>query len=171
LAANRIDTRRAQIIIYGLQVASQNNRQRSSDRKLPTVREAHEHQDGSLVAPPQQQPDPEDFPEKEIPSLGRILLKEADALKAQRVDEREAAEQPADVSRVPGTVNLQAAAEIPPARSCHHPFGRKCRVRLHGISRVPQAAGMGSYECPHNRIPAIPLILGFEERPPICKEG
>jgi hypothetical protein len=146
LAANRIDPRRAQILIYGLQVASQTNRQRhaietaeeAKERACPArsriVSEAHVHQDGSLIGPSLQRPDPDEIPEKKVPSLGRILLKEAEALKAQRMAEQEAqektaaAEQPADVSHLPGIVNLQATADMPPAKSCHRPAGRTCRV-------------------------------------------
>jgi hypothetical protein len=111
LAANRIDPRRAQIIIYGLQVASQNNRQRSADRKLPTVREAHAHEDGSLVAPPQQQPDPEDIPEKEVPSLGRILLREAEAMKSGRMAEQQAQEKASASVEQPGAPSFRAVCE------------------------------------------------------------
>jgi hypothetical protein len=120
LAANRIDPRRAQIIIYGLQVASQNNRQRSADRKLPTVREAHAHEDGSLVAPPQQQPDPEDIPEKEVPSLGRILLREAEAMKSGRMAEQQAqGKASASVDQQSVSIQLphiQATADLQPAK-------------------------------------------------------
>ena len=47
LAANRIDPRRAQVLIYGLQVASQNHRHRvaqAAKEEVPaqTVREIHE---------------------------------------------------------------------------------------------------------------------------------
>ena len=151
LAANRIDPRRAQILIYGLQVASQNNRQRhaietaeeAKERTCPArsriVSETHAHQDGSLIGPSLQCPDPEDIPEKKVPSLGRILLEEAEALKAQRMAEQEARgktaapEQPTDVSRLPGIVNLQATADISPAKSCHRPAGKRCRVRRIGF--------------------------------------
>jgi hypothetical protein len=151
LAANRIDPRRAQILIYGLQVASQNNRQRHAietaekakegacPARSQIVSEAHAHHDGSLIGPPQQHPDPEDLPEKKIPSLGRILLEEAEALKAQRTAEQEArertaaAEQPADVSRLPGIVNLHATADMPPAKSCHRLARKRRRVRCTGF--------------------------------------
>jgi hypothetical protein len=105
LAANRIDPRRARILIYGLQVASQNNKQRSADRNLPTVREALPHADGSLIAPPRQQPDPEDIPKKEVFSLGRILLEEAAALRAEKEAE--------EAQKTPQQRELEAKQKAP----------------------------------------------------------
>src|SRR5277367_1032425 len=57
LAANRIDPRRAQILIYGLQVASQNHRNRIAQAAkepapVQTVREAQQHEDGTFIAAP-----------------------------------------------------------------------------------------------------------------------
>ena len=49
LAANRIDPRRAQILIYGLQVASNHFKQLSIGHNSRSVREAFQHPDGSLV--------------------------------------------------------------------------------------------------------------------------
>jgi len=49
LAANRIDPRRAQILIYGLQVASNHFKQLSIGHNSRSVREAYQHPDGSLV--------------------------------------------------------------------------------------------------------------------------
>jgi hypothetical protein len=49
LAANRIDPRRAQILIYGLQVASTHFKQLSLGHNSRSVREAYQHPDGSLV--------------------------------------------------------------------------------------------------------------------------
>jgi hypothetical protein len=54
------------------------------------VREIHEHEDGTLIAPPKQTPDPEEIREKRRPSLGEILLREAEAMKAEREAERQA---------------------------------------------------------------------------------
>src|SRR5215471_5223257 len=90
LAANQIDPRRARILIYGLQVASQNNRH----RRVPQVREAegaanlglivreiHEHQDGTLIGPEKQTPDAEEVAERTRPlTLGELLLRDAEAL-------------------------------------------------------------------------------------------
>src|SRR5271156_6424014 len=96
LAANRIDPRRARILIYGLQVASQNHRNRATmaaKEEIPaqTVRETHEHEDGTLIGPTQQSPDPEEIEEqRRPPSLGEILLREPEAMKAQAEAEREA---------------------------------------------------------------------------------
>ena len=90
LAANRIDPRRARILIYGLQVASQNHRNRSlvaAKEEVPaqTVREIHEHEDGTLIGPAQQSPDPEEIEEqRRPPSLGEILLREAEAMQSTR---------------------------------------------------------------------------------------
>jgi hypothetical protein len=86
LAANRIDPRRARILIYGLQVASQNHRNRTvqaAKEEVPaqTVRETHQHEDGTQIGPEQQSPDPEEIEEqRRPPSLGEILLREAEAL-------------------------------------------------------------------------------------------
>jgi hypothetical protein len=122
LAANRIDSRRARILIYGLQVASQNIRHRRVPQAREAslgmqdvaviVREIHEHEDGTLIAPPKQTPDPEEIREKRRPSLGEILLREAEAMKAEREAEREAqkaaeANQPVSIT----LPQLQAAAE------------------------------------------------------------
>src|ERR1700756_2867381 len=56
LAANRIDARRARILIYGLQVASQNQRHRiamatKENLAETAVREIHQHEDGTLIGP------------------------------------------------------------------------------------------------------------------------
>jgi hypothetical protein len=86
LAANRIDRRRARILIYGLQVASQNIRNRAAqaakeEAPTQTVRETHQHEDGTQIGPEQQSPDPEEIEEqRRRPSLGEILLREAEAL-------------------------------------------------------------------------------------------
>ena len=96
LAANRIDPRRARILLYGLQVASQNHRNRiaqAAKEEIPaqTVREIHEYEDGTLIGPAQQSPDPEEIEEqRRPPSLGEILLREAEAMKAQAEAERQA---------------------------------------------------------------------------------
>ena len=89
LAANRIDARRARILIYGLQVASQNHRHRAAMEAREnvaetTVREIHQHEDGTLIGPAKETPDPEEEAEEERPSLGRILLREAEAMRAER---------------------------------------------------------------------------------------
>jgi hypothetical protein len=99
LAANRIDARRARILIYGLQVASQNNRHRAAiatkeETPSQTVRETHRHEDGTQIGPEQQSPDPEEIEEqRRPPSLGEILLREAEALQAQAEAERQARRQ------------------------------------------------------------------------------
>jgi hypothetical protein len=115
LAANRIDSRRARILIYGLQVASQNNRHRCALAAIDTVpaivSETHEHEDGTLIAPPKQTPAPEEIPEKRPPSLGEILLRQAEAMKAEQEAQAKANEDTGE-SCVPGIVDIQAAAEI-----------------------------------------------------------
>jgi len=96
LAANRIDPRRARVLSYGLQVASQNHRNRSlmaakEATPVQTVSETHEHEDGTLIGPAQQSPDPEEIEEqRRPPSLGEILLREAEAMRAEREAERQA---------------------------------------------------------------------------------
>src|SRR5271168_5634394 len=127
LAANRIDPRRARILIYGLQVASQNNRHRAAiaakeEAPARTVREIHRHEDGTQIGPEQQSPDPEEIEEqRRPPSLGEILLREAEALQAQREAERQAeARQKADAATlcVPGIVDIQSVADTLPSTSC-----------------------------------------------------
>ncbi len=136
LAANRIDPRRARILIYGLQVASQNHRHRTDaaaneEALAQTVREIHEHADGTLIGPTKESPDPEEIEEqRRPPSLGEILLREAEAMKAQAEAERQAqALQAADMSRVPGIVNIHAVADTPIAKSCRRVAGRKRRTQ------------------------------------------
>jgi hypothetical protein len=126
LAANRIDPRRARILIYGLQVASQNHHRRVPHVRgaegaanvglqdaAAIVRETHEHEDGTLIAPPKQTPDPEEVPEKRRPSLGEILLREAEAMKAEREAERQAQHEAAEANQPVGITlpQLQAAAD------------------------------------------------------------
>jgi hypothetical protein len=101
LAANRIDPRRARILLYGLQVASQN----IHNYRVPQVREANlglqdaaamvreidEHEDGTLIGPAKQSPDPEEIEEqRRPPSLGEILLREAEALYGYKRETEEA---------------------------------------------------------------------------------
>ena len=58
---------------------------------VQTVSETHEHEDGTLIGPAQQSPDPEEIEEqRRPPSLGEILLREAEALRAEREAERQA---------------------------------------------------------------------------------
>jgi hypothetical protein len=61
LGANRIDPRRAQILIYGLQVASQHSRHVYHPSSLETVRDAYEDEDGALVGPRRQRYDTADI--------------------------------------------------------------------------------------------------------------
>jgi hypothetical protein len=119
LAANRIDPRRAQILIYGLQVASQNHRHRStmaSKETGQTVREIHEHEDGTLIGLPKESLEPEEVAaSKRPPSLGEILLREAEALHARREAEEQAKAQKAEEAEPPVSLQLpkiQATAEI-----------------------------------------------------------
>ncbi len=129
LAANRIDPRRARILIYGLQIASQNNRHRAAmaakeETPEQTVRETHQHEDGTQIGPEQQSPDPEEIEEqRRPPSLGEILLREAEAMKAEREAEEEArkkrqAEKPWGEKPQPGIVDLNASTESLMKR-CH----------------------------------------------------
>jgi hypothetical protein len=122
LAANRIDPRRARILIYGLQVASQNHRNRSAmaakeTAAAQTVREIQVYEDGTLIGPAKQSPDPEEVAErKRPPSLGEILLREAEAMRAERIAKEEAAA--AESEKHPISLNLpqiQAVADTPPA--------------------------------------------------------
>ncbi len=128
LAANRIDPRRARILIYGLQVASQNHRHRTAaaakeEAPAQTVRETHKHEDGTLIGPAKESPDPEEVAErKRPPSLGEILLREAEAMKAQAEAERQAeARRKAQEPEQPVTLTLpqiQAVADTSTSNSC-----------------------------------------------------
>jgi hypothetical protein len=139
LAANRIDPRRARILIYGLQVASQNHRHRTAQAAEQTaaeasVRETHQHEDGTLIGPEKESPDPEEAAKrKRPPSLGEILLRQAEALKAEAEAKRQAqqqAEQESQQQTDPRTKEsqdqtvpillpqVQAKAETHPRR-CH----------------------------------------------------
>jgi hypothetical protein len=140
LAANRIDPRRARILIYGLQVASQNHRNRSlvaAKEEVPaqTVRETHEHEDGTLIGPAKQSPDPEEIEQqRRPPSLGEILLREAEALKAQAEAQKKAVEaaksaEHTSTSQLPHTgLEIKAVAEEPPAKPCRSLAPRKPRM-------------------------------------------
>ena len=143
LAANRIDPRRARILIYGLQVASQNHHRRvpgacpersrgvreanlGLQDAAAMVRETHEHEDGTLIGPAQQSPDLEEIEEqRRPPSLGEILLREAEALQAQAQAERQAAAQQKAAEVVPGIVDIQSVADTLPSTSCHRSTRRK----------------------------------------------
>src|SRR5277367_5959914 len=130
LAANRIDPRRARILLYGLQVASQNHRNRiaqAAKEEIPaqTVREIHEYEDGTLIGPSKESPDPEEIEEqRRPPSLGEILLREAEAMNAQAEAEREAERKSSEEADKPFSITLtqiQAVAEerVPhPVSSC-----------------------------------------------------
>jgi hypothetical protein len=148
LAANRIDPRRARILIYGLQVASQNHRNRrvpqlplSNAKGNPglqdvavMVRETHEHEDGTRIGPAKQSPDPEEIEQqRRPPSLGEILLREAEALQAQAEAERQAkarqkAATEAEANPISITLpQIQATADTPGACDAI-PANHKCRV-------------------------------------------
>jgi hypothetical protein len=126
LAANRIDPRRARILIYGLQVASQNNRHRhalaekEAEQEVQTmVRETHRHEDGSIIGPTKQTPDPEEAAEqKRPPSLGEILLREAEALRLRKEEEArlKAAEEAATSAQL--SLNLSQVGDAT-VRSLH----------------------------------------------------
>jgi hypothetical protein len=168
LAANRIDPRRAQIIIYGLQVASQNHRHRAAmAAKEPAaaqtiVRETHEHEDGTLIGPPKQTPDPEEIPEKRRPSLGEILLREVEEMEQRKAEEeaqKKAAEanQPASIT-LPQTgapdapclrsgVEIHAVADMPPEISRHHHAGRRWMTHISQRCRESMSAGEGFRLC------------------------
>jgi len=127
LAANQIDPRRARILIYGLQVASQNNRH----RRVPQVREAegaanlglivretHEHEDGTMIGPEKQTPDPEEEAERTRPlTLGELLLRDAEALYGKRDPEEKQSTESA-----PNVINIQSTADTstaPPEPAAH----------------------------------------------------
>ncbi|HVV72707.1 MAG TPA: hypothetical protein VHI52_14600 [Verrucomicrobiae bacterium] len=135
LAANRIDQNRARILIYGLQVASQNHRHRSKEQEpAQTVREANEHLDGTLIGPVKETPDPEEVAKSQRPpSLGEILLREAEALRAKKEVEKEVVEtRQAEKlwweKSQPGIVDLQAATE-PSIQHPHPDRSRRTRAK------------------------------------------
>jgi hypothetical protein len=82
-----------------------------------TVREIQEDEDGTLIGPAKQSPDPEEVAErKRPPSLGEILLREAEAMRAERIAKEEAAA--AESEKHPISLNvpqIQAVADTPPA--------------------------------------------------------
>jgi hypothetical protein len=118
------------------------------------VRETHEHEDGTLIGPAKQSPDPEEIEQqRRPPSLGEILLREAEAMKAQAEAERQAEVQkkaaeaaksaePTSTSQLPHTgLEIKAVAEEPPAKPCRSLTPRK--PRMSGISQrcADQSAG------------------------------
>ncbi len=119
LAANRIDPRRARILIYGLQVAAQNLRHRTvitakEPAAAQTVRETHPHEDGTLIAPPKQTPDPEEVAErKRPPSLGEILLAELAAQKARHETEQLAQQQADQTAASPQPTAQPVPLQLP----------------------------------------------------------
>jgi hypothetical protein len=147
LAANTIDPRRARILIYGLQAASQNLRHRrvpqvceagvpnargvrglgwEGDLGVQTVRETHRHEDGTLIGPAKQSPDPEEKAErKRPPSLGEILLREVELMKKQKAEEERrqreaAAAQAAQMSfNLPADDALEIQAVADSTNRCH----------------------------------------------------
>ena len=165
--------RRAQILIYGLQVASQNHRHRAAQaakEEVPaqTVREIHEHEDGTPIGPAQQSPDPEEIEEqRRPPSLGEILLREAEALTAQR-EEREArqkaeAEEAAKSAEHTRTFQLphigleiKAVAEEPPAKSCRSLTPGKRRV-----SNISQRCAGQRLATPQRCLDRLPFAVSF----------
>ena len=151
LAANKIDARRARILIYGLQVASQNHRHRTVTAAkeaenviAQTVRETHKHEDGTMIGPAKESPDPEEAVKtKRPPSLGEILLREAEAMKAEKEAEEEArkirqAEEPWEKPQ-PALVDLKATAEEWSA----------CRSRKKHRNRRPEDS-TGQCQLPQN---------------------
>jgi hypothetical protein len=141
LAANRIDPRRARILIYGLQVASQNNRHRAAMAAKEaaieqTVREAHEHEDGTLIGPSKQSPEPEEAAaSKRPPSLGEILLRQAEEMHARKAEEearqKAEAEEAAKSAEHTKTFLLQKVHAVA-ERSTTHPS--------HQLSTAPRQA-------------------------------
>src|SRR5277367_1089636 len=109
------------------------SRQRSRNEAIAqTVLEAHEHEDGTLIGPPKVSPDPEEIEEqRRPPSLGEILLREAEALKAEREAEEDARKKRQDEKPwekpQPGIVDLKATTE-PLIKRCHPERSAKCAV-------------------------------------------
>jgi len=168
LAANRIHPRRARILIYGLQVASQNHRNRSlmaakEATPVQTVSEIHEHEDGTLIGPAQQSPDPEEIEEqRRPPSLGEILLREAEALRAEREAERQARANAPEETQQPVSLQLPQIHAVADTRLNQNPAiaqPEECSTSA-GPARHPEPALM----------PLIALTMGFEKRPLNCKE-
>jgi hypothetical protein len=104
LANNTIDPRRARIMLYGLQIASQHYRHKiKSGARVPgapfkpavglsgnenIVREIHHDEDGLELGPEKQSPDKEDMAEDDGPmTLGKFLLLEA--IKEGLIDPKE----------------------------------------------------------------------------------
>src|SRR5215813_8069137 len=122
LAANCIDPRRARILLYGLQIASQHYRNKQGASCKPAVglsgiedivRETFP-QDGIEIGPEKQSPDPEELPEKEEHmTLGKFLLRQA--IKDGLIDpEQLHAEEKEEKERNETRIHLQAVAEEQP---------------------------------------------------------
>jgi hypothetical protein len=138
LAANTIDPRRARILLYGLQIASQHYRHRNSPAKSADasfssgvqdiVREICMHEDGAELGPEKQSPDPQDLSEDDGPmTLGKFLLLEAinkGLIDPDKIRDKE--QEWKDFRRgfkthtqnkpAPATVDLKAVAEEPAHR-------------------------------------------------------
>jgi hypothetical protein len=150
LASNAIDPRRARILLYGLQIASQHYRHKTSKAEQAQaqpahtlIREAVPQEDGSEIGPAKQSPDPEDLPKEDGPmTLGKFLLLKA--IKKGIVDPEEIpskTEEWKEVQRSEDqdrnktdqlTINLQAVAETinyqpsqtPPNHICLDDFSK-----------------------------------------------
>jgi hypothetical protein len=142
LAANRIDPRRAQILLYGLQVASQHSRRISHPSSIETVREAYEEADGTLVGPRLQALDTEDIhldDEEEDEDNRPVTEEERRAYFGIR-----ASAQPEDEADIP---HIQAVADPPQLQPRHpersvakskDPREQRSCVALRSKARLPQ---------------------------------
>ena len=157
LAANTIDPRRARILLYGLQIASQHYRLKINSTGAPfkpavglsgdvqdIVRETCMQEDGAELGPEKQSPDPEDLCEDDGPmTLGKFLLLEAinkGLIDPDKIRDKEQEwkdfrrgfkTQPQNKPTVPVTVDLKAVAEEPAHRRTP-----RCRRRA---TRNPRA--------------------------------
>ena len=110
-----------------------------------TVREIHEHEDGTLIGPAQQSPDPEEIEEqRRPPSLGEILLREAEALRAEREAERQAAAK-AEQSASLTLPTIQAVAE----KRVPHPVSSCSSRRLGGLVSPREARTLSLLQLVH----------------------
>jgi hypothetical protein len=77
------------------------------------VRETHRHEDGTLIGPEKQTPDPEEIKEQERPSLGAILVREMQELRKRKEEEaRQKAEQEAKEKAVAGSTDQPIPLQI-----------------------------------------------------------
>jgi hypothetical protein len=96
------------------------------------VRETHRHEDGTIIGPEKESPDPEEIKEKKRPpSLGELLLKDVEEMRRQREaagikDEDDEDEDNEDESNLPW---IEAVADKPSKIPSHRSPKKKKRQK------------------------------------------